>query len=271
MPSNQTIFPAWHFDHWRAVDDRVRGGASTSHLDQVDLDLSQYSDGDLEKGRNSVGARFWGHLDIDTLGGAGFASQSYRYGPSPLRLPSLSYSGLSIIYQPDPQTHYTEKTPKDYTLVLKTTPTANIPKHPKTPGPPREAQLTYEVSFSLPTTTVGKVEAKANKEEKREFKWNEFQATYRGKHVPEGDERWVPLDPGLIYELSIMCRSDFGKQKGDFGVVVRSLEAIGKNKIGWWSGIGWLWTWVVGLFSWAWSWNSRGGVKLEDDEEKLIA
>ncbi|WVW82073.1 hypothetical protein I302_104078 [Kwoniella bestiolae CBS 10118] len=259
MPSNQTIFPPWHFDHWRAVDDRVRGGSSISHLDKVDLKVQN-----PVKGEEETGARFWGNLDISTLGGAGFASQSYRYGPSPLRLPSLSYSGISISYLPDPKTHYTEKTPRDYTFVLKTTPTANIPKHPKTPGPPREAQLTYEVTFSLPHSSE-------EREEKREFRWNEFQATYRGRKIPEGDERWVPLDPGLIYELSIMCRSDFGKQHGDFGVVVTSIEAIRKETdVGLWSRLKGLWNWVVGLFGW-----SRGGVRLadevNDEEKRLIA
>ena len=32
---SMTVFPPWHFDRWTAVDDRVRGGASVSHLEPV--------------------------------------------------------------------------------------------------------------------------------------------------------------------------------------------------------------------------------------------
>ncbi|EPY51910.1 CIA30 family protein [Schizosaccharomyces cryophilus OY26] len=54
----------WHEQDFRAVDDRVRGGSSTSHLTaEKDNDSNSY-------------ARFWGTLDTKTLGGAGFASQA---------------------------------------------------------------------------------------------------------------------------------------------------------------------------------------------------
>ncbi|WWC66581.1 uncharacterized protein I206_100484 [Kwoniella pini CBS 10737] len=264
----ETIFPSWQFDHWRAVDDRVRGGSSISHLDSIKLDQeykveNQLYD-DAEKGGKAA-ARFWGNLDIDTLGGAGFASQAYRYGPSPLKLPQLSYNGIAIHYQPDPKTKYTSSTPTNFTFVLKTTPTSNIPKHPKTPGPPREAQLTYEVSFPLfPNLN----ESNPGRKHVAIFEWKEFKATYRGKNVPEGDEKWVPLDPGLIYELSIMCRSDFGKQHGDFGVVINSIEAVRKAKrVGMWIRLCDFWkgvtTWVSGLFS-----SSENNIRLDDEDEK---
>lgn len=50
------IFPPWHFDRWAAVDDRVRGGSSQSHLEPIKPD-------------NSTSARFWG-----TLGKPSFCS-----------------------------------------------------------------------------------------------------------------------------------------------------------------------------------------------------
>ncbi|KAK5691044.1 hypothetical protein LTR97_011696 [Elasticomyces elasticus] len=50
----------WNADIWTASDDSVRGGKSSSHLDISAADST---------------ARFYGHLDIKTLGGAGFASQ----------------------------------------------------------------------------------------------------------------------------------------------------------------------------------------------------
>ncbi|WWC58402.1 uncharacterized protein I303_100942 [Kwoniella dejecticola CBS 10117] len=262
----EMIFPLWHFDQWRAVDDRVRGGSSVSHLDPVGW--KHESSNDVEKGEHAA-ARFWGNLDIETLGGAGFASQAYRYGPSPLKLPQLSYSGISLHYQSDPQTKYTCSTPTDFTFILKTTPTANIPKHPKTPGPPREAQLTYEATFSLPhSSSISMTEHHEAK-----FKWKDFKATYRGRHVPEGDEKWVPLDPALIYELSIMCRSDFGKQHGDFGVVITAIEAIKKDKsvelwdrvCGWWNSLS---SWISGMFSW--KGKSIRLEEVEDEEKRLI-
>jgi len=55
--STHPIFPSWDFSHWTDVDDRVRGGSSTSHLDPFD-DSSALSGS--EKGKTA--ARFWGHL-----------------------------------------------------------------------------------------------------------------------------------------------------------------------------------------------------------------
>lgn len=49
----------WSADDWTASDDRVRGGKSQSYLDASDKKIG----------------RFYGNLDIKTLGGAGFASQ----------------------------------------------------------------------------------------------------------------------------------------------------------------------------------------------------
>ncbi|WRT63948.1 uncharacterized protein IL334_000875 [Kwoniella shivajii] len=271
-PEVKTLFPAWRFDHWRAVDDRVRGGSSISHLDEIELDskvnLPLNEDETLEKGNKNIGARFWGTLDINTLGGAGFASQSYRYGPPPLELPRISYSGVSVTYLPDPQTKYTSSTPRDFVLVLKPNPTAQIPKHPKTPGSPREAQLTYEANFSLSSFYLDN----SHKEKKVEFGWNQFEPTYRGRNIPEGDPKWVPLDPKAIFELSIMCRSDFGKQQGEFGVVITSIQAIKtKTSVGIWSNIIEWWngfSTYVGRF---FGWNRITLDEVDDEEKRLIA
>lgn len=69
---DKPIFPPWHFHQWRAVDDRVRGGASVSHLDSIELDRNDYDLQDASisvaeqgdgKGKGKIiGARFWGHL-----------------------------------------------------------------------------------------------------------------------------------------------------------------------------------------------------------------
>ncbi|OCF45286.1 hypothetical protein I317_00808 [Kwoniella heveanensis CBS 569] len=286
-----TIYPPWNIHHWRAVDDRVRGGSSVSHLEEIDLPhvVRGVDDVGIEKGKGgkAVGARFWGTLDTKTLGGAGFASQSYRYGPAPLQLPRLSYAGLTISHLADPhsQTHRSSspEEPRKFTLVLKTTPTAHIPKEPKVPPQPRESQLTYEASFSLPHPHSKRPDGHEQVQQ-ASFEWSEFHATYRGRPVQEGDERWVPLDPGVIYELSFMCRSDFGKQEGDFGVVIVDLKAILKKKqeqkekenSGWISGF--IWSWFGGVINWFKGLMGWKRIKLEDaegqyDEEKraLIA
>lgn len=51
----KAIFPPWDFSTWTDVDDRVRGGSSTSHLEPVHLDSDDQSD-------KPSGAKFWGHL-----------------------------------------------------------------------------------------------------------------------------------------------------------------------------------------------------------------
>jgi hypothetical protein len=51
-----TIFPDWHFSRWHAVDDRVRGGSSQSHLDAVPVDGVKTGD------EKRSAARFWGTL-----------------------------------------------------------------------------------------------------------------------------------------------------------------------------------------------------------------
>ncbi|WVQ97095.1 hypothetical protein IAU59_004205 [Kwoniella sp. CBS 9459] len=298
-----SVYPPWDFHHWRAVDDRVRGGSSISHLDEIALpggvsgvDGLLQGQNDVEKGKKAVGARFWGTLDTKTLGGAGFASQSYRYGPAPLQLPLLNYSGLTVSYLPDshvnagPQSsgsssgaeaEAASKQPRKFTLVLKTTPTAHIPKEPKVPPQPRESQLTYEASFSLPSSLAPARAEDRKKVHHASFDWSEFQATYRGRPVHEGDERWVPLDPGVIYELSFMCRSDFGKQEGHFGVIITGLNANlkegphSRGESGWLSGV-WRWfggvkDWFRGLMGWQRIKLDDGGQQYDDEKRALIA
>ena len=61
--SDKQVFPPFKFDRWRAVDDRVRGGSSTSHLDPVHLHHSaEGTDLSTEKSAKGDAARFWGHL-----------------------------------------------------------------------------------------------------------------------------------------------------------------------------------------------------------------
>lgn len=70
------IFPPFHFHKWRAVDDRVRGGSSVSHIGPVKIDVYRQVMNVLEheefrdeiiwkrhdKDDRSLAARFWGNL-----------------------------------------------------------------------------------------------------------------------------------------------------------------------------------------------------------------
>lgn len=59
--SETGVFPPWHFDRWRAVDDRVRGGSSVSHLEPAHSSVRTAELLD-EKNDSGKAARFWGHL-----------------------------------------------------------------------------------------------------------------------------------------------------------------------------------------------------------------
>jgi hypothetical protein len=68
LAKSADIFPPWHFDRWRAVDDRVRGGSSISHLDRVECD-SRVNSHEVMSEKESTGhsaARFWGNLGTCT-------------------------------------------------------------------------------------------------------------------------------------------------------------------------------------------------------------
>lgn len=72
MKRDSPFFPPFHFDGWAAVDDRVRGGSSQSHLEPVEIDEtgrvqtsvaveSRFHE-EKQLGRRQIGARFWGTL-----------------------------------------------------------------------------------------------------------------------------------------------------------------------------------------------------------------
>ncbi|KAL7420168.1 hypothetical protein Q5752_005134 [Cryptotrichosporon argae] len=197
------IFPPWHIDEWHAVDDRLRGGSSTSHLDAA--------------GPRAV--RFWGHLDIKTLGGAGFASRNTTFGPHPLRLSRATHAGLVVCLSPDARLSVGSSTPATLTIVLKNA----LSGPPKDKGP-RPAQVTFEAHVVIPLSPARALTHRVP--------WTEFNPVYRGRDVDQSDPRYRPLDTEAIYEMSLMCRSAFGKQEGDFGVVVEDISAWEKDDNG---------------------------------------
>ena len=189
--------------------------------------------------------------DISTLGGAGFASQQYRFGPIPLQLPRLTYNGLTLHLLPDPET---PQSLKHFTLVLKTS-LAPQPKKPKHPTDPEPASLSYEATFDLPKT--GQAEAHTV-----QLGWDSFVPTYRGREVGREDPRYQPLKSEGIYELGLMCRSGFGGQEGDFGVVIAGVEGWGKEpgvaSQSWWA-------WLCECWTGMRIWLGLGGVHLRDE------
>jgi hypothetical protein len=241
------IFPPFDApEKWRAVDDRIRGGSSTSHLEPI------------RHGKNdsrSEGVRFFGELgmsrskrgyrrktirrlmfwllpsDFKTLGGAGFASQAYAFTEA-LKLPASDYTGIHLrlltgsgTSNADANQQGTGEQPPgrhlDYTLVLKT----GVP--PLRPDGRRESTVNYEYTFSYPTES-----STSNGGLDHSISWKEFGVTYRGRRIEEGDENYQPLDPGRgITEISFMCRSGFGEQEGPYELLVESLESIEARKV----------------------------------------
>ena len=156
------------------------------------------------------------------------------------------------------------------------------PRKPRVPPAPEPASLSYEANFSPSSAEdsgsdlVGDAESQigAGKGKRVQLGWTDFRPFYRGKEVKRDDPMWQPLRPEKIYELSLMCRSDFGRQKGEFGLVVISLEGW-KKQIGF-SGlfepIAELWAvlagWTAGWAAWvARLWRrDEGHIRLEDKE-----
>ncbi|GAA5905669.1 uncharacterized protein JCM6883_005405 [Sporobolomyces salmoneus] len=194
------------------VNDTIRGGKSESSFN-------------VSSSRNV--ATFSGLLDITALGGAGFASQSTTYSPR-LSLPPSTYSGLSLSlslptssHSPKDEEEKFEKPskPTKFVLILKNT------KPPTRPDGRRESVTSYEFEFDV--EELGRSGSYEDEKDGRvvvqvEAEWNEFKATYRGRPQPDAPD----LDPSDIYELSFMCRSNFGQQAGRFSLDVVSLSAI---------------------------------------------
>ncbi|PLB43438.1 NADH:ubiquinone oxidoreductase complex I intermediate-associated protein 30 [Aspergillus steynii IBT 23096] len=147
----------------------------------------------LECDPPSNAARFHGHLDIHALGGAGFASQRTTGD----RMWDLTGNdGLELdIRQSDG---------KKYTLTLKDT------VLPKRPDGREQSTINWEYDFHA--TDKGPFV----------IRWKDFRATYRGKDKEDAP----PLDRSSIKRISIMMRSFFGTQEGDFSLEIASIAAI---------------------------------------------
>ncbi|GAA5932277.1 uncharacterized protein JCM15063_001177 [Sporobolomyces koalae] len=234
MRSQELLYGLSHpWPTFRAVNDTIRGGKSTSSL--VVSPTSNL-------------ATFTGELDITALGGAGFASQSTTFDPTRLSLPRHSYSGLSltIVLPHTLRDSRKEKCdpvqPHKFVVVLKNT------KPATRPDGRRESVLSYEFEFDVDHL----VEHEWFQDDKQrrvqvDAVWEQFVATYRGR--PKQDAE--PLDPASIYELSFMCRSSFGYQAGPFALDIVSVSAIRQQQR---TSLERIWTRVMAWFSSLRSW-----------------
>lgn len=233
-PAGHLIAPAflWTTSNFKQVDDSVRGGSSQSHVALT------------PGGSNRL--KFSGFLDTTTLGGAGFASQQYTPPAGshvfPIQLTADQYQGLELhIWIPTPThahkpagpttatSNTTEGKPggggrapvSSYTLNLYTT------EQKRRPDGRAESRLSYEWNFqpgkhhtSQPTSSSdGHIDIVRSK-------WSGFKATYRGRPQPDAPE----LRPEEIKAWSLMARSDFGEQSGEFSLEVDSLWATKVTK-----------------------------------------
>jgi len=129
------------------------------------------------------------------LGGAGFASQRTT---SEGRSWDLSkFDGLVLDVARSDSKRYT-LTIKDQLL-------------PKSPNGREQSTISWEFDFT------------ADSEGEQVFiKWEDLKATYRGKEKKDAKR----LDLTSIKRLSLMMRSFFGTQEGDFSLSVSSISAI---------------------------------------------
>ncbi|KAL9033886.1 MAG: hypothetical protein Q9214_007298, partial [Letrouitia sp. 1 TL-2023] len=164
----------WLPPPWTTVDDRVRGGSSTSHLSSL-------------PGNCAV---FHGQLDTTTLGGAGFASQFSPVdldrvvdvanssdlqvaGTQPRRdirpMWDLSeYGGLELcVLKMDTKT---------YTLILKDTEDTDDERDDGR----KKAGISWEARFKNSSEAQGGVLFDSNDVRKFWIPWSSFEATFRG-------------------------------------------------------------------------------------------
>ncbi|KAF2223028.1 NADH:ubiquinone oxidoreductase intermediate-associated protein 30, partial [Elsinoe ampelina] len=176
----------WKASDWTASDDRVRGGKSESYFE---------TDGSS--------GRFFGDLDIDTLGGAGFASQRTTDDTRTWNL--SNFDGIRVnVDKADAG--------KKYTLILKD---SLLPKNADNGR--EQATTSYEYDFTTPSpSTIDHSSSTTIL-----IPWSKFKATYRGREQDDAK----PLETSSIKRISIMMRSFFGTQKGPFSITIRTISA----------------------------------------------
>jgi hypothetical protein len=156
----------WDQTVWTDSDDRVRGGQSQSYLE-----ITPGGSDDA-----SPLATFRGHLDISTLGGAGFASQRTVDD-----FPAQDLSGVAAIILDIAKTDG-----KRYVFVCKDD------VQPKRPDGREQSTVSWEADFKPDVGFQGKLQ----------LRLQDFKPTYRGKPKPDAE----PIDWSKVRRLSILMR-----------------------------------------------------------------
>jgi hypothetical protein len=124
-------------------------------------------------------AVFYGNLDIETLGGAGFASQQTTEDDRSWNL--SDYDGISL--------NIADADDKKYTFIIKDE------ILPQSPGGREQSTISYEYDFQVTKTTSKELTVIF-------MPWNELKATYRGKEKEDAPK----LNSKSIKRFSIMMR-----------------------------------------------------------------
>jgi hypothetical protein len=197
--------------------------------------------------RDEKNARFYGDLDIKTLGGAGFASQ--RTVSEETNWDLSGYAGIQLdiakgdskysvnvayLAQANGQDFrkadsYTEKR---YTLILKDTLLSRNPENGR-----EQATISWECDFDLPPQTVP-----GDAKDKVVFiPWSALNPTYRGKLEKDAEpivlkkikrfsimmRRWsLQKLRGYIFHKRWPSSSFFGTQEGEFSLTLKSIKAV---------------------------------------------
>ncbi|KAL4969034.1 CIA30 family protein [Aspergillus stella-maris] len=135
-------------------------------------------------------ALFTGILDIHTLGGAGFASQRTKVEKT---WDLSSFDGLELSLNAE------KSDEKQYTLILKDE------ILPKRPDGRERSSISWEFDFKPSERVI--------------VRWGDLKATYRGKEVRDVE----PLNLRGVKRVSVMMRSFFGTQEGDFKLAINSI------------------------------------------------
>jgi hypothetical protein len=183
----------WHSRDWTASDDRVRGGKSSVCCStpyqapclEGDLQFRGLIIKQSHLQCDSNQAIFLGTLDIETLGGAGFASQ--RTASDSVTWDLSSFEGIEL------QLDAKKSDGKQYTFIFKDHLPNNIPNSVR-----EQSSLSWEADFMVSGTSAAYNDDIVSVY----LPWDVFKPTYRGK------EQKCKEGPALgsIKRMSIMMR-----------------------------------------------------------------
>ncbi|KAL8910848.1 MAG: hypothetical protein Q9171_003886 [Xanthocarpia ochracea] len=180
-------------------DDRVRGGSSRSSLSVLPSNC----------------ALFEGHLDIETLGGAGFASQFQSAAPDNQGFNSPNDSVWDLSAYQGIEVDLGAGDGNLYTLILK-----DEESQDKRDDGREKAGISWEADFRASKGFEGRIgeEVVGNKVW---IPWYILKPTYRGMEKGDGGS----IKTSQIRRIGLMMRSFFGTQQGDFRLELRSIMA----------------------------------------------